>query len=239
MRSADDAADPECGADPREIATVGPVRKFLETLAETGEVPVPAMASAAAFESVDVDDLLLAADAAARLDAPGDAPPLDAASARWAARMLFRACCCLADRSVDAATVAAALGEPCPVPMSASVRWSVDLLLRHLPSLHGLARGLAPGDPLVASLERIGAAWPLSAVGMTASADGSEPRGWIENDPCLRRIYVDRVIRHGVTAHAAVPWVAEGVRSALGAHADLAPAMARALGSSRETSDAR
>ena len=213
------------------------MRKFLEALAETGDVPTPAWAAAVASEQGDVDDVLVAADAAARLDAPGDAPPFDVAAARWAARILFRACCCLADRTVDAAVVAKALGEPGSPASTASACWSADLFLRHLPELHALARGLAPGDPLVAEMEKLGGAWPLSSVGMKLAVDAPAPAPCIADDPCLRRLYVDRVLSRGDTSRLAAAWVAEGVRAALGAHAELAPQTAAAVGMLKEPSN--
>lgn len=214
------------------------VRKFLETLAESGVVPVPNWASAAASEATGADDLLLAADATARLDAPSDAPAFDLDAARWAARILFRASCLLADRTVDASAVAAALGVRGPEPRAAGVCWSADVFLRHLAELHGLARGLAPDDPLVAEIERHAASWPLSSVGMKLAAPAAAPPDCVAADPCLRRLYVDRVLHRGDTSRLAVPWVTEGVRAALGAHPELAPALAAAVGGTREPSHA-
>lgn len=204
------------------------VRRFLEALAESGDVPVPAWASAVECERVDIDDLIRAADAAARLDAPGVAPDLDVDAARWAARTLFRACCCLADRTVDAAGVMRALAEPAPAPKSPSVCWSVDLFLRHLPALHRLTRGLAPGDPLIAALERLGGEWALSSIGMPGAAEGISASSVVADDPCLRRLYADRVLRENATGRVTDPRVAEAVAAAVGAHEELAPALAAA-----------
>jgi len=223
----------------RWIARYRPdVRKFLEALAETGDVPVPAWASAVVSESVEIDDLVRAADSEARLDAPGDAPPLEPEAARWAARILFRACCCLADRTVDAAAVAKSLGDRGPDGRSASVCWSVDLFVRHLPALHRLARGLAPGDPLVAALERLGAEWPLSSVGMSGGPEGAIPPEAVAEDPCLRRLHADRVLRESATGRLADLRIAESVRAALGAHGELAPTVAAALRGGVESADA-
>lgn len=208
---------------------------------------MPPAGAAAGAESAEIDDLLRAADAAARLDAPHDAPPLCLPTARWAARILFRACICLADRTVDAAAVTAALGDAAPRSGDASSAWSADLFLRHLPELHGLARGLAPSDPLVAALERLGAEWPLSAVGMRrgAGAAAVPPPAAMARNACLRRLFADRAIRRADSVLLAVPWVAEAVREATGRHADLAPAATAALAahaahaSDQETRDAR
>jgi hypothetical protein len=204
------------------------VRKFLEALAETGDVPVPGWAAAAVSERHDVTDLLVAADAAARLDAPGAAPAFHEESAAWAARILFRACCALADRAVAPEEIGRALGEHGARGADASAAWSVDLFLRHLPELHGLARGLAPGDPLVAQIEELGAAWPLSSVGMPLGTRPLAPTAAIESDPCLRRVYADRVIRRGDASRLAQAWVAGAADAALGAHRELAPAIGAA-----------
>lgn len=203
------------------------MRGFLVSLRETGAVEVPPASEPVPPIDAAADDVLLEMDAVARLRAPANAPDLDLPAARWAARLLHRACQLLADRTADAATVARELAAGGPEPSTAPVVWSVDLALHWLPDLARLARGLAPADPLVTALQRLGSAWPLSSVGMTLDVRLRLPV-CLCADPCLKTLYVDRVLSRGAIDRLAVPWVASAAAAAVGAHPSLAPAIAAA-----------
>jgi hypothetical protein len=120
-----------------------------------------------------------------------------------------------------------ALAEPCPEPGSPSVHYSVDLFLRYFPEVFIPAQKLAPGDPLIAELLKLGAAWPLSSIGIP----GVEPANLeaIVSSPCLLRLYADRVIQKEDCARLKDQRIADAVRSGLGDHPELAPAISAEL----------
>ena len=86
---------------------------WLSDLARSGRVWVPPPPFD--FEPADVaaaQEILVGMDAAARLDAPFDAPPLSIDCAGWAAVLMYGACQFLVYRDVDEALVRAMLGAP-------------------------------------------------------------------------------------------------------------------------------
>jgi hypothetical protein len=211
---------------PGEGAGVARAR-FVRGLYECGRVPV-AIGSLAppAPEGVpsELAEALREIDALARADAPGVAPELDLAAAAWALERVLGSCRALVERSLSADEVGALLSVPLVGPRTAAVLWSADLTLRFLPDLCALARGVARDDPLVTALARLARDWPLSGVGVTV--DGAEPGELPEalrTDACLRGLLVDRVLAHGSAGLEAVPWIAEALGAAVGAHPELAP----------------
>ena len=102
-------------------------------------------------------------------DLGGEVLEFDGAAARAGARMLFRAAWCLLVREVSAEEVEELLGgAELPEP-GAAAQWSVDVALRWLPDVERLARGLAPGDPLLWALVRVAERWPWSGCPLYAS----------------------------------------------------------------------
>jgi hypothetical protein len=198
---------------------------FLSDLFETGLVRV-AREPATESDRKAIEPLLAEIEAQDRLNLPGEPPPFDASAAAWAASMLYRGAQLLADRDVSEETLRAALADPGP-DATASTYYSVDLIYRFLPDLITLARRVSQEDPLVAALLGLIAPWPLSSVGVTGAAIGNiEP---ILAHPCLRQLYVDRILAHGDVARLEEPRVREAVREALGAFSELAPAFAAKL----------
>lgn len=102
---------------------------------------------------------------------------------------------------------------------SAEVIYSVDLVLRFLPDLTRIVRGMNPEDPLLAILNGWGTQWPLSSVGIPDLKIGSiEP---ILSHPCLSQVYIDRVIETGSVDRLGDWKVAERVRGVIGAFPEL------------------
>ena len=195
----------------------------MQSLLDNGRVSVPRDPTAP-------DDLPAAVallDNAARPELAFVAPALSVPAACWALQTLYRACQALVFREIDADDVRKALGDPCPVPTSPSVCYSVDLSLRYVPDLIALARGIAPDDPLVTALATLAKAWPLSSVGAPGNGD-VDPSPFID-DPGLRQLYVDRIIERGDAARLAHPVVRDAMREAVGAYPDLAPKLAASL----------
>ncbi len=220
-----------------------PLTDFLDDLLRTGHVTVAGQLTPFADDDqAAATDLLRDYHAADALDAPGPAPAFEPAAAGWAAEFLYRTTQLAFLRDYDEQAIAAHLPD-WPGRLTAEVIFSVDLLFRYLPTLLALARGLAPADPLVRRLRAVAERWPLSFVGV-APAPAETPANSLANDsaeaptnepveapenglasvlahPTLRARYVERVIERRDRPRAAPPAVAEGIREALGDHADL------------------
>ncbi|NUN50559.1 MAG: hypothetical protein HUU15_17240 [Candidatus Brocadiae bacterium] len=203
------------------------LRTFLLSLRDSGRVKLPPPGGLDASRIADAAGVLRDMDHAARALAPGEPPAWDNDTAAWAAVTLFRACQAFVHRELDPPQVEALLAEPPPAAEPASAAWSADLTLRWLPDLVGLAAGIASDDPLVARLHALGRAWPLSSVGIRALA-GVVP-GVVAGHPCLRRLYVDRILERRDLGRLADPRVAEEARAVLGEHPELCPEAARVL----------
>ncbi len=153
---------------------------------------------------------------------PGTAPGFDPAAASWAARYLYHTVQLALVRELDETVVAEYLPDFAgPVPPEAI--YSADLSLRYLPDLLRLAKGLAPGDALVARLHAMAGQWPLSFVGAAAgpaeTGVAAEAEARVLAHPALRQEYIDRIIRAQDRARAARPQLAPLVHAALGHYA--------------------
>ena len=169
---------------------------------------------------------------------PGPAPALATPAAAWAAARVLIAAQAIAHRG-QPDDLADALESPCPGALDPSVAWSVDLTLRQLPRLLGLARGFADDEPLSRGLRALARDWPLSSVGVVVDDLDPARLAPVLAHPSLRRCYVDRVLARGARDRLASPTVAAAARAALGAHPTLCPALADTLGApAPESTDA-
>ncbi len=195
---------------------------FLQALVEDGRVTASLDPDPAAVACDDLDSRLEAMDAAFRLDAPDDAPPLDLMAARFGAVTLHAACRFLLDRRVSAEMVKATLTTPKAIEPTAAATWSVDLCLRYLHDVFVHARGLAPGDPLVEALIGLASAWPLSGVGVpVVRAGGDDLPECLRSDRSLKMLLVDRIVQRGDRQLASIPWIREAMEAAAGAWPEL------------------
>ena len=203
-------------------------REFLQSLMSAGEARV--LVPGEPPDDTEWDDALQVVEASWRLHVPAPVPEFNPPAARWAARILYRACQFLVWRDAGPELVTAALREAPPAAADEVSRaYSADLCLRYLPSLHRSAARLAPEDVLVGELRCLAFDWPLSSVGVP----GLEPppqAGNLLDHPGVRRLYADRILAAGDHARLLEPAAAGAVREALGAHPELAPAMAAKLG---------
>lgn len=167
-------------------------------------------------------------DTLARQEAPGAAPALDVAVALWAAGVLYAGCAGVVHRDLDAATLRARLSHPCPAPPSPSACYSADLLLRCLPDLCLLARGIAATDPLHDELRALATRWPLSSVGVGDDLGRLDLEPFL-HDACLRSTYVDRILARQDRSRLSDARVVAAVQEAIGAHPELAGGLATAL----------
>lgn len=199
---------------------------FLTSLSEHGRAqvePPEALLDAAPDE---VNGVLAGLDALARDELAFTAPTFSLDVTRWAAELLYRGCQCLVYRQLDGKAVQQALRSVCPRPLSAEAIYSADLVLRYLVDLSTMARAVAERDVLVEELERLGAAWPLSSVGMPRIAANQLNQQAVEiirGNRSLTQLYVDRVIGRRDSARLQHSWVREAVREAIGLYDELWP----------------
>lgn len=211
---------------------------FLAALEESGRVLVPASPDPLLFvetgETHDEEDLdvrLRALGERVRADLAHEPPAVDLRVARWALRLLYAACQAFAHRAIHVDAIELALSVQCPVPASPSVALSADLIFSVLPDLLSLTRGLEDADPLRAGLLRLAREWPLSSVGVTGLVPGG-PSFVLDaffDDPSLRALYVDRILRRRDLTRLGSPRVDAALREALGGHPELCVEVASAL----------
>lgn len=190
---------------------------FLRDLLTTGEVTLSGQP--APFTAADLqvtEELLEAYYREDRLELPHEAPLFEAPAACWAASYLFHALQLALVRELDETVIQEYLrdfeGEQTPAAM-----YSVDLTFRYLPDLLHLAKGLAPGDALVAQLKATARRWPLSFVGQELPV--TEAEAVVLAHPSLRQQYIDRIIQAQDRLRAGQEHLRPLIQTALGGHA--------------------
>ena len=185
------------------------------------------------------DDMLnqLALQERPHLPRPDQMPALHGPTVAWAATFLCRTAMAYLHREWEAPKLAALLA--CNPPNGASLdsfAFSADLALRHLPLLAKQARAAHAEDPLLLHLEAVAARFPLSGVGLATPEP--DALAAVLNQPCLRLMYLDRLLPApdpaNLAATLALPPVQNALRAALGDHPHLASAAVRDVLSSRE-----
>jgi hypothetical protein len=127
------------------------------------------------------------------LHMPLTAPAWSPLAAVWAARYFYTAVQLTVLRELDDDAVDKKLPRYAG-KIDAPAMYSADLVLRQLPHLHRLVKGLAPGDILVKKLQETAARWPFSSVGMELETGVDETV--IFNNPSLQTAYIDRVMAY-------------------------------------------
>jgi len=183
------------------------------------------------LSGADGDQALRHAFEEALEDFPGDVAGLEwqPLAASEALRFFYRLCQALVDRAMtDEQVTALCAGLP-DVPGTPGEILAVDLTLRHLPELHGLAKSMSSGDPLVAEIEAAARRFPLSSVGIALEEPLSD-FSVLQHHAGLWRLYIDRVIERQDVSRLADEAVRLAVVDALGEHAlKLAPKLAARL----------
>ena len=153
---------------------------------------------------------------------PGTQPAFDEAGASSTAVWFYSAAMCYADRSMTVELSTRLLEPPIFQRINASVHYSVDLVLRHLPALHELASGLAQSDPVLLSLKRMAWLWPLASMGVSLPLDWGLPdTSHLRSHPGLWRLYLDRIIASGDPAALHDDATRSEARLSLGLHPGL------------------
>lgn len=199
---------------------------FLRSLTSEGKVAVgsgePPPIDEAALE------FLCHCEEIARAELVGEAPSLSLEVAAWASLVLYRACQFVVCRDIGEPAIVAALKCPCPEARTPSADWSADLVFRYLPDVHRLAQHLSRTDPLVREIRFLAVSWPLSSVGTPEVSGVDLDPFW--DHPGLRQLYLDRILSKSDLSRLGDPRVDDGIRTALGAHPELAPEFANRLG---------
>lgn len=165
---------------------------FIHQLLTTGTVSVPAaigtISEADKFATIQLLEQYYQEDIQ---EMPGTAPAYNPQAAYWGAKYFFRAVQLAVLRDEGEAVINEKL-VAFTETVDAAAMYSADLILRYLPSLLQLAKGLSPADILVKKLELTAAAWPFSAAGIETRVLSNE--AVIFSDPSLRITYLDRLI---------------------------------------------
>jgi hypothetical protein len=208
---------------PTAPETAPPLAAFVRALLEEG---IAIVSSSAAIPSADAEAerLLRTAHGASSRTLAGHAPEFSLAAAIWGAQALYQLSRFVACRDVPAEEVATALAKSCPEPRSASIDWSVDIAFRLLPEIHRTARHLSNADPLINEIRKLAETWPLSSVGIP-DVHVAELDSFIGH-PALLQLYVDRILATSDASRLNDERVKAAVRATIGAHRDLAPAIA-------------
>jgi len=165
---------------------------FTQALLNEGHLPVEG--ALAAFAAGDLDEsakILQDFYTEDLLEMPFQAPAFSTGAALWAAGYFYTAVQLTVLRDIKEDTVQQALKE-FPGSITPEAIYSADLMLRHLPALFGLAKGLAPADVLVTALHRTALQWPFSSVGI--ALDGIPDESIILSHASIRQTYIDRII---------------------------------------------
>jgi MoxR-vWA-beta-propeller ternary system domain bpX4 len=208
------------------LTEAGPnLGSFIRGLTNDGRIIVSAEPISPPDESVL--PALVELNERAQAELAGRGPGFSSEAALWAANLLYQICQFVVCREIGEAQMAAAFAVECPISRGPATDWSVDLLLRHLPSLFRLSRQLSNGDPLIEELKKIAAAWPLSSVGISDLSD-LQLDTFMDN-PALARLYADRIVAAGDLSRLGDARVDDLLRTDIGIHHDLAPELAGRL----------
>lgn len=141
---------------------------------------------------------------------------------------IYRLCQALVDRAMteeDVNRICAALPL---LPSSPGEALSQDLVLRHLPELHAMARSMSDSDPLVSGIEAAAKQFPLSSVGIALQE--SPDLMPLRRHAGLWQLYIDRIIERQDASRLHDAHTRLAVANALGEHAfSLAPKLAARL----------
>jgi hypothetical protein len=102
-----------------------------------------------------------------------------------------------------------------------SIHYSVDLFFRHLAIIYKKCRMSAPGEPLTDKIAALLYPWPLSNVVIKGFDTAND--SIIVKHTCLKRIYLDRIIKYINDSRLTDPELLEAFKQAVGLNEELAP----------------
>jgi len=150
---------------------------------------------------------------------PFQAPPFNEAAANWSSKMLFYTAQLVLYREHDANTLADII-VPFHQDKTASAITTADLSLRFLPSLLSYLEKIQIEDALIPILKELLSEWHYS--GLLSNIDLTAPQFTAAyDDPCLRQLYVNRVIEQKRKKIGQLDNLKPLVRSALGNYEQL------------------
>lgn len=201
--------------------------QFLNSLFEGGRLQVPPLAEVSENEVAIAKKTLRETEALYQLSLPGNPPAFDLDAACRASITLYRACQFVVYRDIETSIIERELGLSLSSEESASVHYSVDLVFRYLPDVRRFAASASQNDPLVTSIERVAAKWPLSSVGMPGVKDRNiDP---LANNPCLLQMYVDRILEKNDASRLGDARVRSAIKRSLGMQTQLSPTISTAI----------
>lgn len=187
---------------------------FIGTLLSEGKVSVEGqLNSPEAHDINDAGKILYAYYQDDILEMPYTAPEFSEVAALWGAEYLYKAVQLIVLRDVEEEMINNEF-KPFTGQLTPSVMYSVDLMLRYLPQLFELAKGLAPGDLLVEILKKTASQWPYSSVGI--ELDETVDDKLILEYPSLRYTYIDRIIQAKDKQRMNDPVVADYIKEVAG-----------------------
>jgi hypothetical protein len=201
---------------------------FWNEVHETGHAVVDDDGVSEGLSSQELCDAIASTEREWRLELAFVPPPLVMPAAVWAVQLMYRAAQLLVYHEIDAAVVERDLSVTCPEASSPAVVYSVDLAMRLLPDLVTLARAVSDDDPLTIGLMRLARQWPLSSVGILGVGSDFHTDAFFDH-PCLRRVYVDRIIDRRDTSRLSDARVAAVARESIGGFPTLVPELVKAL----------
>ena len=191
---------------------------FIESLLHAGSVTIPGEMTVFPQDDLHASvKLLQHYYEEDKLEMPYEAPGFAPDAAIWSARYLFHAIQLAMLRDMGEAVVEQFL-QPYSGKVIPETVYSADLVLRYLPDLFYLAKGLAPEDILVKKIKATALAWPFSAVGITL--DTEPDLGVILGHDSLREAYTDRIIAGKDKESARNELMSNYILTAIGEHRD-------------------
>ena len=183
---------------------------FISTLLSEGKVSVKGRLTP--LEAQDISEakkILHAYYGDDIFEMPYAAPGFSEEAAIWGAEYLYKAVQLIVLRDVEEEMFNNEL-KSFTGQLTPAVIYSADLMLRYLPQLFELAKGLAPGDSLVQILKNTARQWPCSSVGI--EVDGTVDDKLILEYPSIRYTYIDRIIQANDKQRMKDPVVADYIK---------------------------
>jgi hypothetical protein len=165
-------------------------------------------------EEALVIELLETEYANERLDYPNIAPAFDKAAALWSAKTIYIAAQLLLYREHKPEDVITLLA-PYTNSIDAEAIVSADLCLRFLPHIIQKAKLIDADDILIELLENHLQVWHYSGIGYPLEAASLALDTYL-NNPCLKRLYIDRVIEYRDKKRLLAPGIEALVKADLG-----------------------